>query len=188
MVTGRRRANGFTLLEVIMVIAIMGVLMGVGVPGIRTLLNVQKMKSATFDLVTTAMLARSEAIKWGSGNPNPGVTTVPSISIVAPGNDFSNGWCIVFTSTTTCSLSAPADGVMQIIKPTANMTYGYLGTGTTVIPSVPITFTRTGRLAANAAVTLRVTDVDGYATPRCVTFDTNGNARVRAMPNHSTAC
>lgn len=175
MVANCRRANGFTLLEVLVVIAIMGILMAVGVPGIRTLLNVQKMKSATFDLVTTAMLARSEAIKWSGASG-------ASISIVAPSNDFSNGWCIVFTSTTACNLTAPADGVMQIIKPTANMTYAYQGT------AAPIVFTRTGRLAGNAAVTLRVTDLDNYATPRCVTFDTNGNARVRAMPDHTTAC
>jgi len=182
MVANRRRADGFTLLEVLIVTVIMGLLMAVAVPGIKTLLNNQKMKSATFDLVTTAMLARSEAIKWG-GAPDPSTGVLrASISIVAPSNDFSNGWCIVFTSTTTCSVSAPADGVMQIIKPTANMTYVYQGT------AAPIVFTRTGRLAGNAAITLRVTDVDNYATPRCVTFDTNGNARVRVMPDHSTPC
>jgi prepilin-type N-terminal cleavage/methylation domain-containing protein len=186
MVANRRRADGFTLLEVMVVTVIMGILMAVGVPGIKTLLNVQKMKSATFDLVTTAMLARSEAIKWGSGNPT--ATTTPDISIVAAGTSFTNGWCIVFTSGTACSLTAPADAVMQIVKPTANMTYGYLGTGTTVITPVPITFTRTGRLAGGVPVTVRVTDIDGYATPRCVTFDINGNARVRAMPDHTTAC
>ena len=180
MVANRRRASGFTLLEVMVVTAIMGTLMAIAVPGIKTLLNVQKMKSATFDLVTTAMLARSEAIKWGSGNP--AVTTAPSISIVAPSNNFSNGWCIVFTSATACSLSAPADGVMQIVKPTANMAYVYQGT------AAPIVFTRTGRLFGGVPVTLLVTDGDAYATPRCVTFDTNGNARVRVMAAGTTSC
>lgn len=175
MVSQRRRASGFTLIEVMIVIVIMGILMAIGVPGVKTLLNNQKMKSATFDLVTTAMFARSEAIKWGGVSGS-------SISIVAPSNDFSNGWCIVFTSATACSLSAPADGVMQIIKPTANITYAYQGA------AAPIVFSRTGRLAGGAAVKLLVTDIDGFAAPRCVKFDTNGNASVWVMTSGAPAC
>lgn len=175
MVSQRRRADGFTLIEVLVVIAIMGILMGIAVPNVQTLLNNQKMKSATFDLVTTAMMARSEAIKWGGVSGS-------SISIVAAANDFSNGWCIVFTSATTCSMSSPADGVMQIIKPTAKITYAYQGT------VAPIVFNRTGRLAGGAAVSVLVTDVDSFATPRCVKFDTNGNASVRVMAAGTTSC
>jgi len=175
MVNDRRRACGFSLIELMVAIAIAGILMAVGIPSIQTLLNNQKMKSATFDLVTTAMLARSEAIKWGGAN-------AASISIVAPSNNFSNGWCIVFTSATACSVSDPDDGVMQIIKPTGGVTYVYQGT------AAPIVFSRTGRLAGGVPITLRVTDVDNFSTPRCVTFDTNGNARVRAMPDHTTSC
>jgi len=156
-------------------IVIAGTLMAIGVPSIKTLLNNQKMKSATFDLVTTAMFARSEAIKWGGVSGS-------SISIVAAGNNFSNGWCIVFTSTTACSMSAPADGVMQIIKPTANIIYAYQGT------VAPIVFSRTGRLAGGTAVQLLVTDIDSFAAPRCVKFDTNGNASVRVMAAGTTSC
>jgi type IV fimbrial biogenesis protein FimT len=175
MVVQRRRANGFTLIEVLMVVAISSILMGIAIPGIKSLLNTQKMKSASFDLVTTAMLARSEAIKWSGASAS-------SISIVAPSNDFSQGWCIVFTSATPCSMSSPTDGVMQIIKPTLGVTYTYQGT------AAPITFTSTGRLSGGVAVTLLVTDVDDFATPRCVTFDTNGNARVQVMAAGVTTC
>lgn len=185
MVNHSRRAYGFTLVEMMVAMVMAGILMAIGIPGIKTLLNNQKMKSATFDLVTTAMLARSEAIKWGGAN-------TAQISIVAASNDFGNGWCIVFTSATPCSITAPADGVMQIIKPTANMTYSYMGSAvplsTTPITPAPIVFSRTGRLAGGAAVTLRVRDIEDYAAPRCVTIDTNGNARVRAMPNHTDPC
>lgn len=181
MVANRRRADGFTLLEVLVVMAIMGILMAVGVPGIKTLLNNQKMKSATFDLVTTAMLARSEAIKWSGAN-------TASIRIAAPANDFNKGWCILFSGdpAITCpdmtAVPTPAvpDGVMQIIKPTSGVVYAY-GTAT-----APVVFTRTGRLAA--PVKLLVSDDDDSADPRCVTFDTNGNASVRIMSSGAPAC
>ncbi|MCK9381151.1 MAG: GspH/FimT family protein [Sulfuritalea sp.] len=121
------------------------------------------------------MFARSEAIKWGGVSGS-------SISIVAAGSNFSNGWCIVFTSTTACSVSAPADGVMQIIKPTAGITYAYQGT------VAPIVFGRSGRLAGGVAVKLLVTDIDGFAAPRCVKFDTNGNASVWVMTTGAPSC
>lgn len=176
MVAHRRRAHGFTLIELMVVIAIMGVLMAIGVPGIRTLLNTQKMKSATFELVATTMLARSEAIKWSGASS-------ASISVVAASSNFSNGWCIVFTSTTTCSISAPGDGVMQVFKPTNGVTYTYQGT------VAPIIFTRTGRLSGGTAIRLLVADSDASPVePRCVTFDTSGNATVRVLAMGATSC
>lgn len=176
MVIARRRAHGFTLVELLVVIAIMGVVLAVAVPGVRTLLNTQKMKSATFDLVTTAMFARSEAIKWSGASS-------ASISIAAPSNNFNNGWCIVFTSTTTCSTSAPGDGVMQVIKATSGVTYTYVGT------AAPIVFTRTGRLSGGTSVKLVVADSDANPVePRCVTIDTTGNATVRVLAMGATTC
>lgn len=175
MVALRRRAYGFTLVELMVAIAIAGILMAVGLPSVRSMLNSQKMKSASFDIVTTAMQARSEAIKWGGASS-------ASISIVAPSNNFSNGWCITFTSSTTCSTSAPGDAVMQVIKPTGNVTYAYQGT------AAPIVFTRTGRLSSGTSVKLLLTDTDNFAAPRCVTIDTNGNASVRVMTAGTTSC
>lgn len=166
MVSQCRRACGFSLIEVMVVIAILGIAMGIGVPGLQTLLANQKMKSATFDLITTAMIARSEAIKWGGASS-------ASISIVAPANDFSNGWCVTFTKDTPCNMTIPGDGVMQVVRPTQGVAYVYQGM------AAPIVFNRSGRLADGSQVRLQVDDTSASANSRCVSIDTSGNATVK---------
>lgn len=167
MVNYRRRACGFSLIEVMVVIAILGIAMGIGVPGLQTLLANQKMKSATFDLLTTAIRARSEAIKWGGASS-------ASISIVAPSNSFSNGWCVTFTSTTPCDMASPNDGVMQIVRPTQGVAYVVYSGAT------PIIFNRSGRLASGNSVRLQVNDSRFSANSRCVSIDSSGNATIKS--------
>ncbi len=167
MVNYRHQACGFSLIEVMVVIAILGIAMGIGVPGLQSLLTTQKMKSATFDLITTAMIARSEAIKWGGASS-------ASISIVAPSNNFSNGWCVTFTNTTPCDMSDPDDGVMQIVRPTQGVAFVYQGV------AAPIVFNRSGRLASGSSVRLQVDDDNAAANSRCVLIDSNGNATVKS--------
>jgi len=148
-------------------VLVAGIAMSIAAPGMKSLINNQKMKSATFDMVSTAMIARSEAIKWGGASS-------ASISIRAPSDTFtSSGWCIVFTSTATCDTSSPGDAVIQIVRPPSGVTFTYQGTG------APIIFNRSGRLTGGVAVKLLVADTDGYASSRCVTIDTNGNASVK---------
>lgn len=74
------RTRGFTLVEMLVVIALVAILGTVAVPGFRDLLQNQRLASATSDFVAALSLARSEAIKrsqavavspqgqgWGSG-------------------------------------------------------------------------------------------------------------------------
>jgi type IV fimbrial biogenesis protein FimT len=179
---------GFTLIEVLIVVAIMGIAMAIAVPSLRSLMDNQKMKSATFDLVTTVMQARSEAIKFGA-------TTGAAISIVASsaavrGNSstgdkmFTNGWCIVFASTSTCdvSSSSPGGDVMQITAPVENVVYTVKTCTTTSPTSCTITFGRSGRLTSGAAVKIQVdNDSGGASMPRCVTIDASGNASTKRV-------
>lgn len=166
----RRPDAGFTLIEVLVVTAIMGILLTIGMPGLRSLMDNQKMKSATFDLVTTVMQARSEAVKYGT-------TSGASISIVAQSGNYNNGWCIVFTSSSACSVSAPGGDVMRVNAATANVTYTVFSCSAT--PCV-ITFGRTGRLSSGSAVKIRVDNDDtSNLLTRCVTIDTAGNASTK---------
>ncbi len=174
MVTPMRKSvpSGFTLVEIMITLAIIGIAMAVAMPSIQSLLNNQKMKTAAFDLVTTTMQARSEAMKWGA--PSGGI---PEISLVASAGGLSDGWCVTFTSASACNVlndAGPGPDVMLANKATAKVTYSAL--------PKPIVFGHSGRLLSGAGfaaapVRLLVQDTEEAAAARCVVIDSTGNPR-----------
>jgi prepilin-type N-terminal cleavage/methylation domain-containing protein len=152
---------GFTLIELIMVLAILGIVMAVGMPGMRGLLANQRMKSAAFDLVVTAMFSRSEAVTRG----------IP-IYVAAPSGNLTQGWCVqlVHSSSIACvPLNPDLNVTMRVQKPATGLSYSF------VSGAAPIVFNRSGRLASQ--VRIQIVDSEQPALTRCVTIDVGGNAR-----------
>ena len=58
-----RHMGGFTLVELMIVLVIAAVLLAIAAPGFRTLLERNRLQSASSNLFTSLMLARSEALK-----------------------------------------------------------------------------------------------------------------------------
>lgn len=86
-IEGRRRAvpaGGFTLVESMVVVAIVAVLGAVGVPSFRDLLLNQRLATATQAFVAALNLARTESIRRSQ-----------SVQVNAlEGNDWSGGWAV----------------------------------------------------------------------------------------------
>ena len=57
--------QGFTLIELMVTLTITAVLLGIGVPSFRSMIENNRITAATNDLVNALQLARSEAIKRG---------------------------------------------------------------------------------------------------------------------------
>lgn len=62
---GRVRANGFTLIELMVTIAILALLAGLVAPSYRSFLINQQLSSASSDFLVSMLQARSEAIRLG---------------------------------------------------------------------------------------------------------------------------
>jgi type IV fimbrial biogenesis protein FimT len=76
-------ARGFTLTEIMVTLAVLVILVGLAIPSFSEILLAQRVKTASFDVFSGLVLARSEAI-----SRNTTVTMAPS------GGNWSEGWTI----------------------------------------------------------------------------------------------
>lgn len=157
----RHAERGLSLPELMVVIAILGVVMAFGLPASRDLVAAQRMKTAGFNLVASVMFARGEAIKRG----------IPVYLAAPSANNLNNGWCVMVSNTAACSVSAPGVETMRIQQPLAGVTYLFK-----TAPGI-IAFSRSGRLSAR--VNIEIADTNTATLLRCVSIDVAGNARSR---------
>lgn len=148
----RPTETGFTLTELMVVVAVLGVLAAIALPSFQSLTQSQQVKAASFDLFSSLSLARSEAIKR-----NGNVTVTPNDTA-----DWGAGWEIAATT-----------GTMETIRSQAAL--NGVSISATGSPA-SVVYTRTGRAAAAA---LFQVDVSGAATAnvRCIRIDLSGMPR-----------
>lgn len=96
------RSKGFTLVEMMIVIAILSIVLGIAVPNLKNLVTDHRLSSSADELAADLMQARTEAIRIGGR-----VTVCPSSngSSCAVGADASNwvlGW-IAFNEVSTAT-------------------------------------------------------------------------------------
>ncbi|SEO72901.1 GspH/FimT family pseudopilin [Aquisalimonas asiatica] len=78
------KEKGFTLIELMVAIAVMGVLLTVGIPGFQYLMQSSQISTQTNELVTALSTARSEAVRQ-----NAEVTVEPV------GSEWGNGFRVM---------------------------------------------------------------------------------------------
>jgi type IV fimbrial biogenesis protein FimT len=145
-----RRHAGFTLAEIIIVVAVLAVLVSAGIPAFAEFVRNQRVKTASFDLFSTLVHARSEAI-----TRNATVTVAPVSAA------WTNGWTI----------TDAGGAVIRTSGAVANMTI----TGPT-----SVVYRGSGRLNAASMPTFQLSTTGTTVTTRCITIDLSGRPSTKA--------
>ena len=140
--------RGFTLVELLVIMTILAVMLGLAVPSFRNFIASQRVKSAAYELSTSMLLARSEAIKR-----NTSVTIAP-----ATASDWTSGWNVTYI----------AGGTATALQNTTS----FAGITVTSAPAT-ISFGPTGR---STATSVSYWQFDDGQTTRCIRLDTAGVA------------
>src|SRR5690242_9276873 len=84
-------ASGFTILELMITVAVLAILMGIAVPSFSEMIRQNRLATQTNDLLTATNFARSEAVKRGSR-----VTLCPANGNNCSGDSqWSAGWLVI---------------------------------------------------------------------------------------------
>ena len=168
-IAARARFAGFSLMEVIVVVAILGILAAIGVPSMRDLIASSKVRTAASDVYSSLIFARSEAIKRNSS-----VDVIPSVA-----SNWGAGWSVRVTGaaenlttreaiTNNVTLGGPASSVR------------YRGDGRLIDPATGSLF------AAEVTFTFRATDFN-HVPLRCVSVDPSGRPSLRTDKDRDAA-
>ncbi len=135
-----RRTLGFSMVELMVTVAIAAVLLALGVPSFQSLIASQKVKAAASSLQVSLNMTRSEALKR-----NATVTLAPNSS-----TDWTTGWKIVDPGTgvilfTTAAVSVVITGPASVkyrgsgrIDATLDGKFQFSGTDTTEVRCVEV--------------------------------------------------
>ena len=147
-------SRGFTLVELMIALAVLGILIAVGLPSMTDFVREQRVKTAVSDVYASLIYARSEAIKRAA-----------DVDIVPIDNTaWEDGWSV--------KLGATSLRVQDAIG-------GVTVTG----PGATLTFRRDGRLTTGISNFVLTSPDNASITARCVRLDPSGRANVRVDSN-----
>lgn len=145
------RQRGFTLIELVVSVALLGILLALAGPSFKSLLEAQRMRSAAFDLMADITLARNEALKRGDS----GV----SVSVTRNSAGWSAGWQVLAGTEVLSTRQNAGSGVSINNASTA------------------VTFDRNGRVSSSSSVVKFAIQDSSASRNRCISIDPSGRPK-----------
>lgn len=141
-------------MELMVAVAIMGITMAIGVPGMQTIITSSRLTTSANDMVASLQMARSEAIK-----------RIQNSGVSITGNDWVT---FVSTSSNVIQRFSAAKGINLVVTGGNN-------------DDTP-TYRPDGRLDANVPVTMTFTATANSTQQRILTISPSGRVSVVALP------
>jgi type IV fimbrial biogenesis protein FimT len=166
-----RRSSGFTMLELVIVIAIVGVLIALGVPSFKYVTTANRIAAEVNGLLGDMQFARAEAIKEGQTV----VVCVSSDGTSCTNSPWNNGW-IVCSDPANDGACDGGEPVYRVQKPFTS-TDTFVASGNTDV----LTFNRDGfavGLAGVVTIALHNAPVTVQAYTRCLAVSAVGTLAV----------
>ena len=172
-----RPQRGFTLLELLVVISVLAILVGIGVPGLRELLLNNRQAGAVNELVAALQLARSEAITRNVAAPAV-VSVCASSNGTACAGAWSDGWLVFIDND-----GPGATSIDQVLWAAAAPSG--IDVGTPPAPGTPVSYRRDGRVLAAADFVF--CDSRGASRARVIQLGVSGRPSISKLRSNGDA-
>lgn len=162
----RRQNAGFSLLELLTTLAVLGIVLAIAVPNFSQLIAGQKNRTVASDLFGSLILARSEAMKRNT-----------TVSMIRAGTNWANGW--------TVQTNGGAVTVLQRQDPYTNMVInGVNGAG-----GGTVTYGWNGRPTAGSVNAAFTVYSSSYPTlpARCLVLSLSGMPQLKVDTDSNPA-
>lgn len=155
----RHRQQGVTLVELMVTVAVLAILAGIGVPAFQSLVAQNRATSAANDLLASLQFARSAAISKAQD-----ITVCPGVSSCTSGGQWQGGWIVLGTAD---------DGSAELLR-----AHSAPASSVTMSGADEWVFSNTGTLEGQAIVHFDITVASAAAAARTVCMSLAGNARI----------
>ena len=176
-----KNSNGFTLVELMVVLAILAILAAIAVPNFSTMIKDGRLSAANADFMVALQLAKSESVARVS--PVSICRANGNFTACTAGGNWAQGW-IIFTDANGDGIVNGTDAILRVHEALGSLTYRGTGDAKT-----DITFNPSGSTSITGTEAVIACDDRGFASGKGIIITITGRgSSMKAAETGETTC